>query len=215
MQKTRESLPVNPYKLVSSDNNRKYISPISATPAEQSLDPLLRLTAQNNPLSFVGRATSKLTGKYTRKEDSSNHDTENKENSLLSSSFAQRYIDEIAPPSKVREYENIAAKHKASLLKEAKMLHVQFSDDMKESMRMEAVVTNISHMMTEFASMIDEQSDGVEYVGETSKDATKSVQITDEQLLLTLERTQSHQLSMVFLIVGLGVLLLILDFITP
>jgi hypothetical protein len=131
------------------------------------------------------------------------------------SSFAQRYVDEIAPAAKLREYEALASTHKAALLREAQVLKVQFSDDMQESRRMEQAVSSISVLVGDFVQMIEAQSDLVGTIGEVSEDATEAVKQTDAELLLTLERSQSHQWSMVGFILGMAALLLLLDFLTP
>lgn len=124
-------------------------------------------------------------------------------------------MDEIAPQSKMNEYKSIAAKHKASLLKEAKVLQTRFNDDVEESIRMEQEVNNISKLLAQFVVMLDSQSEIVMDVNEFSKQSTRTVKETGEQLQLTLDRTQSHQWSMVLLILGFAVLLLALDFLTP
>jgi t-SNARE complex subunit (syntaxin) len=124
-------------------------------------------------------------------------------------------LDEVAPSKKLREYEAVALRHKDTLLKEAKILKVQFSEDMQHAQSMERTVSDITYMMGEFAQMIGAQSEVVETIGEVSKDSTESVRRTDEELLLTLERTQSHQWSMISLVLGLSVLLLLLDYLSP
>lgn len=133
---------------------------------------------------------------------------------LTSSSFAQRYVDEIAPISKLREYENVAQKHKDTLLKEAKILRVRFSEDMQESQKMERTVSSISSMITEFAQLIESQSHIVEVMAEVSHDATQLVKQTDEELKLTLERSQQHQWTMTAFIVGMAIILLIFHFLS-
>lgn len=132
-----------------------------------------------------------------------------------SNTFAQRYIDEIATQSKLKEYESIAHKQKESLLKEARILKVRFSEDIRESQKMERTVSNISSMISEFSQLIEAQSGMVDTIGEVSQDSTASVKSADAELLLTLERSQSHQYSMIFFIVGMSILLLLLDFLTP
>lgn len=129
--------------------------------------------------------------------------------------FAQRFVDEIAPPSKMKVYEQVATKQKDILLKESQSLQKKFSDDMQQSHQLESTVMSISSMIAEFTTMIESQSDVVELVGEAAKDATSSVKATDEELLLTLERSTSYHWNMIFLIVALGLLLLLLHFITP
>ena len=106
-------------------------------------------------------------------------------------------------------------KHKEVLFKEAKILKARFSDDMLESHKMERTVMDISSMLSEFSNLIESQSGIVDTIGEVSKDATESVQHTDKELLLTLQRTQSHQWTMIIFILGMSILLLFLDVISP
>lgn len=130
-------------------------------------------------------------------------------------SFAQRYMDEIAPTQKMREYNAIASRQKDELIKEAKLLKAKFSEEIQESQRMERTVNNISSMIGEFVQLIESQSAMVDTVAEVSMDTSASVKSADAELLLTLERSQSHQWSMLLFIVGMACLLLLLDFISP
>jgi hypothetical protein len=92
---------------------------------------------------------------------------------------------------------------------------VKFSEDIQESQKMERTVNNISSMINEFVQLIESQSAMVDTIGEVSQDATESVKSTDAELLLTLERSQSHQWSMIMFIAGMALLLLLLDFLSP
>ena len=139
-------------------------------------------------------------------EDQTRHST---------SKFAQRFVDEIAPANKMREYENIAFVQKNSLLKESAILQQRYSENVLESQKMERSVLGISSMITEFLSMLEEQSEQIEDMNETSKEATKSVRGTDAELKLTIQRSESHQWNMVILINGLAIMLLLLHFLTP
>ena len=129
--------------------------------------------------------------------------------------FAQRYIDEIAPQSKMREYEAVAVKQKEVLVREARQLKVRYSEDIQESQRMERTMNNITSMISEFVQLIESQTLYVDAIGEVSQDTTASVKSADAELLLTLERTQSHQWSMISFIVGMALLLLLIDFLSP
>jgi t-SNARE complex subunit (syntaxin) len=80
---------------------------------------------------------------------------------------------------------------------------------------MERTVNNISSMISEFVQLIESQSAMVDTIGEVSQDTTESVKNTDAELLLTLERSQSHQWSMIMFIAGMALLLLVLDFLSP
>jgi NTP pyrophosphatase (non-canonical NTP hydrolase) len=130
-------------------------------------------------------------------------------------SFAQRYIDEIAPPAKMQQYLNIANQQKNLLFKETNFLKKKFSQDLLESERLESTVLGISGLVSEFAGLLEGQSSIVEEIGDIAKDVTNSVKDADQELLLTLERTQSQQWNMITLIFILSVMLLILHIITP
>lgn len=134
---------------------------------------------------------------------------------IVDVSFAQRYADEIAPPAKMKEYENIAQKQRHLLFKETQSLQKRFSQDFEESVRLEQTVLGISSLVAEFASLLDGQSGIVEDIGETAREVTQSVQSADDELLLTIERTQSQQWNMVILLFTLSLLLLTLHVITP
>ena len=129
--------------------------------------------------------------------------------------FAQRYIDEIASHTKLKEYNSIALKQKDELLKETKILKVKYSEDIQESQKMERTVSNISSLIHEFVQLIDSQSEIVNVIGEVSQDTTESVKNTDKELILTLERSSSHQWSMISFILIMAILLLVLDFLSP
>jgi ABC-type Na+ efflux pump permease subunit len=133
----------------------------------------------------------------------------------LPQSFVDRYESEVAPPAKLKEYQSIASKHKSILLKESKMLQAQYSEDLREAHKMEITVTQISSYLAEFVQILHSQRDAVEDIHSASKTATQHVKQTDSELTTTIERTESHQRSIVILVVGLALLLLLLDFVTP
>ena len=47
-------------------------------------------------------------------------------------SFAQRFVDEVAPPSKMREYRDIALRRRRALLQESDLMHVRFGLEFQE-----------------------------------------------------------------------------------
>ncbi len=130
-------------------------------------------------------------------------------------SFAERFVDEIAPPSKMREYEQVASQQKDLLLKESKSLQRKFSQEVEQSQRIESTVMSLSNMISEFATLIESQSEIVGDVNDAAKDATHSVKLADQELLATIERSQSYQWSMIGLIFGASFLLILLHFISP
>ena len=68
---------------------------------------------------------------------------------------------------------------------------------------------------TEFANILSTQSEGLEEVHAEGKDASSAVEASSSELQLTIDRSESHGRNVVFVSVGLAVVLLLLDFITP
>jgi len=135
--------------------------------------------------------------------------------SIQNPGFADRYTSEIAAPSKMKEYNSFASKHREALLAESKQMSEKFSDDLQEAMQIEHTITGVFDMLNEFVSVLRTQAEMVEDVHDASKAATAHVQETDEQLLLTVQRSKSFQVTTVAFIVGLAFFLLILDALTP
>lgn len=158
---------------------------------------LLQETAQSNELSKEKNAQSKSGLKQ------------------LENSFAQRYIDEIATKQKMKEYQSIAVKEKENLLKEAKLLHHKYNVEVIQSQQIENTVMNISSLVGEFATLIQSQTEIVENIGDATDEVTKSVRKADDELLTTVERTQSQQWNMMLVIGIFSVLLLLLHLLTP
>jgi hypothetical protein len=136
-------------------------------------------------------------------------------NEMEDAKFAERYIDEIAPPAKMREYQAIAEQQRAALFKETQTLQQRFSEDLLVSMQLERTVMGISKMVTDFATLLESQAPMVEDIGEVAKDVKASMKSADAELLLTLERTQSQNWNMITLVFVLSGLLLFFHFITP
>lgn len=70
-------------------------------------------------------------------------------------------------------------------------------------------------MLNQFIGLLKDQEDIIIDVHDSSKTATQHVQDTDEQLLLTIERSKNYQRSTVWLIVFMALFLLMLDAMTP
>lgn len=129
--------------------------------------------------------------------------------------FAQRYIDEIASSKKLKQYEEIASRHKDILLKESRLLRKEYSQSIQEGLKMEQTVSSISSMINDFALMIESQSEIVQSIDESGKDVTKSMEATDEELYIALKRSQSQQYTMIIFILFLSFLLLTIDLLSP
>lgn len=202
MQKERKKYHRNPFILISSADSNKFIIPNFKESSQSSSNQDINSKNRMDKTSSVTKTSQEMNTVDTSKTS-------------LPKSFAERYESEIAPPSKMKEYESVAANHKAALLKETRQLRDKFSEEMQEANKMEQTVVGISGMLEEFVRILQLQSDSIEDVHGASKAATKHVEDTSEQLLLTIERSQSHQRTMVLLTVVLGLLLLLLDFLTP
>jgi len=133
----------------------------------------------------------------------------------LPADFATRYTSEIAPPSKLKEYEEFSLKHKASLMAESKQLSEKFSENLQTAMSIEKTVVGVFDMLNQFIGLLKDQEEAIVEVHESSKTATQHVKDTDEELLLTIERSRNYQLSTVMVVVVMAIFLLVLDAMTP
>ena len=177
-----------------------------------------RIRFYRNPYKLHTSNNNVKNNKSLKYENNNSFDFKLKQNNntnKLSKSFADRYEDEIAPQSKLKEYKQLTEKHKLICEKDTKKLQEKFSEDMQETSKMETAVEQISYLLTEFVNILQAQSEQVKDLEGTGKVATEHVLDTDKELILTIKRSTSHQRNMVFLYVGLALLLLILDYITP
>ena len=194
----------------------RYYGCVKDTKEEGVDDPTATTTGTTSP------SPQKKSGFFFTSEQSNKNELDNADHTTTitttnqqENTFAQRYIDEIASHTKLKEYNSIALKQKDELLKETKILKVKYSEDIQESQKMERTVSNISSLIHEFVQLIDSQSEIVNVIGEVSQDTTESVKNTDKELILTLERSSSHQWSMISFILIMAILLLVLDFLSP
>lgn len=109
---------------------------------------------------------------------------------VIKPSFSERYVAEMGPLDQVKEYKQFAVKHKQNLLAESRQLSLKFGDEMHETARMKETVTDIFAMVSQFASLLQEQSEVVAEVHDNSRVASEQVRDTDQQLLDTLQRSK-------------------------
>jgi Fe2+ transport system protein B len=213
-QKKYNSTPSRLFSYIYKDKPSFHIS--SASHTDPSLSPPSSLQASDH-LSLIQETVQKDEESKERNSSSSSSKKQSKITieEKLENSFAQRYIDEIASKTKMKEYQAIAIKEKENLLKEAKILHHKYSTEVIQSQQIENTVMNISSLVSEFATLIQSQSHIVESIGETTEDVSKHVKSTDDELLTTIERSQSHSWNMIVLILFFSFLLLLLHVITP
>jgi hypothetical protein len=133
----------------------------------------------------------------------------------LGADFAVRYEGQIAPAAQLKQYESLASHHKTALLKEAKLMHVRYGEDLQNARKLEGSVNTVGSLMTEFAHILASQSENLEEVHAEGKAATAHVKSSAEELQLTIDRSESSANNIVMLSVGLAFLLLFLDYITP
>lgn len=129
--------------------------------------------------------------------------------------FAERYVSEVAQPKQMRQYQTFFEEHKELLANENKELHDKFSEELDEAQLIERSVQSVAYLLSDFSKILERQGEGIEDVNTDSKAASAFVQSADEQLHLTIERSKSSQRNMVIVTIGLSVLLLLLDFLTP
>jgi hypothetical protein len=177
------------------------------------LDPLDHLALLQETVS-EDQESQRKSNKQHSKEASSSSTKEENPQKKLENSFAQRYIDEIASTQKMKEYRTIAYKEKANLLKEAKILHQKYNTEVVQSQQIENTVINIASLVSQFATLIQSQTEIVGNIGETTEEVTKSIKSTDEELLLTIERGQKNQWNMIVIILFFSFLLLLIHFMT-
>ena len=133
----------------------------------------------------------------------------------LNADFVRRFECQIAKPETLRQYDTLAAQHKKSLLKESHMLHDRYSEELQQAADMERSVNQVSSLLANFAAILSSQSEIVTTVHEEAKVATGAVQASVTELQTTAERSESHGAHLAYLGFGLGLFLLLLDFITP
>lgn len=133
----------------------------------------------------------------------------------LGEDFAKRFEGKIAPLKQLKRYEQLAHQHKSALLKESRLMHVRYHESFTQAQQMEKSVNSVSALMTQFANILAEQSEGLEEVRAGGKSATDHVKESAEELQLTIDRSENHSNNIVMLSVGLAFLLLFLDFVTP
>lgn len=135
---------------------------------------------------------------------------------VVSPDFADRYTSEIiGKVSQEKKLTEIAKKHKSRFMKESEYLSSKFSREIEEAHRMEQNVVVVTEMIGRFAQILSSQSDQVVEMHDSSASATSLVKQTEEELLLTVKRSETSQTTMTALILGLALLLLAVDFLTP
>ena len=106
----------------------------------RSIDPLRLLSDQplhqSAPTSYGDRISASTASRAAGGTERGRGETEQQRKAILplsSSSFAQRFVDEVAPPSKMREYRDIALRRRRALLQESELMHARFGLEFQEA----------------------------------------------------------------------------------
>jgi hypothetical protein len=131
------------------------------------------------------------------------------------SKLADRYTSEIASVSKMKEYENVVSKQREALMKENRTLREKFSEDVLEARKLERNVSVISQTISEFLQILQGQSETVADMHQAGKVATEQLKQVEQNLELTITRTETHSKTMVSIIFVMTLLILLLDYFAP
>ena len=126
----------------------------------------------------------------------------------------ERYESEITSISKMKEYKEIAKEQKESLFKENKNLKIKFSESLLETKKLEKSVSSVSNMISEFLQILQNQNETVVDMYSNTKDATDQIKQTENELILTIQRTKSHSNNLIGIILFFTVLLIFLDYLS-
>jgi len=179
---------------------RLFSAPSSSSSASSSTPPI--------PVSYQQKQQQGGLSRAARQKEREKEEEEAKR-------FAERYESEVAKPSVLRQLDDIVARQKASLLKEATHLSQVFSQELALVTSAESTVESVASMLGDFVALLSEQAEQVEEIAESGKTTTDAVRHTAGELQKTIDRTESHGRNMAFLAIGLALLLLLLDWITP
>ena len=215
MHQTYIKESVDPFKLFAAP----FSPPSSSSSAVLQNDTITGSSSNQN--TIINKISSTLISEQVINKSKSSSQTITNASSITTTtlpidySFVSRYEDEIASAAKIKEYKAIGTKHKESLMKEAYHMQTKFKNDIVEAKQVEQTVEGISNMLTQFTQILRGQTGLVDELYETALDATDFVSQADKELQLTIKRSTSHSRNIMFLALGLAVLLLLLDFITP
>lgn len=129
--------------------------------------------------------------------------------------FSERYTSDIAAPKQMKQYQIFFEARKELFANENKDLREKFSEELHEAESIEQSVQSIATLLSDFSAILEKQSDSMDDVLVDSKTTSAFVSGADEQLRLTIDRSKSSQRSMVIVTIGLSILLLLLDYLSP
>ena len=99
--------------------------------------------------SKQAKILNSLTSDYQQDSDS-----KNKANAARSKELGERYSNEVASVSRMKEYELLATRQREVLFNENKNLREKFSEDVQEAISLEKNISKISSMISEFLQIL-------------------------------------------------------------
>ena len=129
--------------------------------------------------------------------------------------FASRYTSAVAPLTASAKYSDFVQQHKMSLFNEENALKEKFRENAFDIDQIEQNISNISSTLLNFVEILQSQKSDINDVHSAAKETTSHMEEANEELVLALERSRSHNRSMLIVTLALAVILLLLDFITP
>ena len=179
-------------------------------------------TTGRNPLAGLGLGfgqdstnSSSSGSSSSTSSSSSSSSSNNAKNPVVPKGFADRYVDEIAPPSKMKHYEEIAQSQKEQLFAESSCLHSKLSEDAREALDVERNINAISEDLSRFLDILASQQDDIQDVEQAANEAVEHVKETDVELKTTIARSESHTNTMIAIMMGMSFILLLLDYTNP
>lgn len=128
------------------------------------------------------------------------------------SSVIDRYESEIATTTKRKEYLRISRACEELKLHEAPNLEHRQRQQEEWCKSMEYSLDSLTSLLQDFLHILQQQSEQVQDLYESSVDVHDRVQDSQQELSKTLERNQSHQWNYFLLAVVLSIFLLLLDY---
>lgn len=215
LQRLRKQYDINPIQLFSkkiSHNNS--MNNYSVSDNSTALE-FMNKTSQSS--SSFDRSERNV-GAANTDTNVTTQDNKNKNNNnqkLLPSNFSERYVTDVASSTKIEEYNHIVETQRQQLFAEAVSLREKFSEEAQQAERVGEHVAAISSALGDFLEILAVQTDDIEDINTAAEGTHDHVKVAETELITTVERSKSSNLSMAVFLFGMALLLLLIDFFTP
>ena len=215
LQRLRKQYDINPIQLFSkkiSHNNsmNNYSVSDNSTALEFMNKTSLSSSSFDRSERNVGAAN---TDTNVTTQDNKNKNNNNQK--LLPSNFSERYVTDVASSTKIEEYNHIVETQRQQLFAEAVSLREKFSEEAQQAERVGEHVAAISSALGDFLEILAVQTDDIEDINTAAEGTHDHVKVAETELITTVERSKSSNLSMAVFLFGMALLLLLIDFFTP